>query len=1046
MSPSTDAGDSPTGTVAVGVLWIGALAVVVASCAWSQRPDPDNSVVPSIAVGDSLEPDSRLFPTRDGRWARVDRREERENRRENDDPVGELLSVNLPTDRGTSSRHVFVRTASHDWGSYLQRLDARTIQRPTGPAEFESIGAASAGERTASGACRGDGRPSLEGPCFKEAEEAAPGARWLLYPADESGRLREPTESTALSLPYAPSAVVHRVDDTLEFLDGAESLPSTWWAIRSSGEEGGLAGTRTVVAVDDDCPKGITGLDELGSTVTLRRSLVDGDHPLVVANAAYTHGADALVRCRDDRLDIAVPALFRSWLRTPSGTLLGPSSTGRSSVDLPRSMEATLRGHAIRGLARVAVGAPLLAYLDLQRLFRHDDARQFGDLPTRAMGVAVAAGFAESGLRWGATVARGDWNRESNPDFLLGRAAVRAGLGRREGSVIDVRAARKAAEQGQNERLRRWLDWSAFATQSGATGPSPEKATERAEEYRRDGLPRWALMFRWVAARQNPSFEPDSPPDVDGVDALAAGLARREVQLDCPDQSCPLDVYGRRLESRFEQARKRGDWTTLAEDLRRLGSASFRPGFDRLPSPDTLPEDDTRLDVAVALARHFDTWPSPASHRWVESTVAWALRSPERCGEVDDAPSLSASPARAGDEPSRLELMAWLVDHLESSTCGEPGGAAESLAEWVEENDGSASLAAPLFDALFDQSESAASRTTIAREAAESLRGTEVGSACYRWHLALADAHAAAGDHDGAEAWLESAVNCTDTDADALERTADMLGAFVAFQRSGRLPRRLGPELGPAARRLVRRETAPNTCAGLAEFGYRLDSEVAAPVRRLADRLDVSAPETEDGSLTLASASDQLDAARSRLDEARNSLAAGDLATGAEKLASTSRSFGRIDHLPGRTLTAFLGTALFDSAPDSYEQPPEDELDCTPEDSDSEALRETMGTPRGRRCLLRRADIETVLSTLDVPDSDWNTATRRGWVALRLLRGDLESAQRANERHIERASNSGGPFSDLCGAGPKWRERHTQRSARGSDGGRQLFTSSRSTP
>lgn len=1036
MSLSTDSNSTTPFGLAVLVVLAGGLAGL-ASCSWSQRPDPESAVVSSIPVGDSLEPEARVFPIDNGLWARVERRGRRDE--EADEPTGELLRMQLSTGGDESANHVFVRVASHDWGSYLQRLDTSAVRRPRGSVRIEPIPTDASGTPTASGACRGRGAIDADDGCFRHA---SPGRRWFVYAAKPSGRMK-PTSNSDLSLPHAPTALVERTDDALRVLAGGDGLPEHWWTVPSSSRGEGLAGSRTVVAVDDGCPEGSTGLGDGDSVATLRRNVPDDDHPLAVANRAYAEGVDALVRCEDESLEISIPSLFRPWLHTPDRMLLGPSPLGHSSVRLSRSIPAERRALAVRALSRVAVGAPQLAYFDLQRLFRHVESDEAGRLPVRAMSVAVAAGFPESALRWARNATRGAWNPESDPDYRLGRAAVRAGLGGRSGSVIDVEAARKAAGRRGEARLRRWLEWTDFATQRATTGRSSVNADERADDLRREGLARWAKLYRWVAARENPSFRADTNSGGKDAEPIARGLARRDVALPCPDATCPLDVYGRRLSARFDRARQREEWTQLVDDLRRLGGATFRPGFDRSPRLDAIPE-SRRLDFALALARHFDQWPSAAARRWFESAAAWVLRTPSQCGPVDRAASLTP-PTGSGDAGAHLELMAWLVGHLESSACGTPGRAADSLADWVDRTDDGVRLAAPLFKALFEQTDSGVERTRIAGAAAESLRADGAGTACHRWHLALAHAHVAADDHEGAQQWLESGVNCPDADVAALDRTGEVLGAFVAFQRAGRLPRRLGPDLGPSLQRLVRERVRTETCAGLARFEYELTPDIADSVLELSRRLDIAGPEDADASLSLASASDQLDTALERLQKARTALADGNFQQGATHLVSASGSFGRIDHLPGRTLTAFLEDTFFESSPADYEEVPEGDLDCQPSEADAQTVRESLANPSGRRCLLRRGDLDGVLEATGPPDASWTSDARRGWVALSLLKGTFDAARRRTARHVDRAPDPSSPFADLCGAGPEWQDRFGAATG-GNVPSSQLFTSARSTP
>ncbi|MFB6352304.1 MAG: hypothetical protein ABEN55_05980, partial [Bradymonadaceae bacterium] len=372
-------------------------------------------------------------------------------------------------------------------------------------------------------------------------------------------------------------------------------------------------------------------------------------------------------------------------------------------------------------------------------------------------------------------------------------------------------------------------------------------------------------------------------------------------------------------------------------------------------------KDRRSLALLAASALHLDRRAQgtfvDAFDEQLSGAVVATLVDEESCGPTvpDVIRQRIALEGRLLDHPHpRLRFLDWLLNGDGRTACDDPAGAARSLVALAADSSEMRRFLAPVFPALVKRADSAETRRAVVTHAAEFAAKHGLSGPCKRWRLALAAGSARAGDHRTADAQLEAAVNCG-TD-DRYGRAESILIAFVAFMRSGKLPRRLDSQLRPDLERLVRHRVDA-ACTGLADFDYRLAAALPDELVELASSLEPTLQKQE-GMITIHSTRDELSDARDALRATKRALADGDFASASTKLRAAEKTFARLEHAPGLAQTHFLREVVVPDAPESGND--DSEGDSNGESSRAPGIAESCEldstsmptSPDIRRCLL----------------------------------------------------------------------------------------------
>jgi len=813
-------------------------------------------------------------------------------------------------------------------------------------------------------------------------------------------------------MPVPRQGIVQRGPDEVNATVIPDDGSSDGWLAVATGRSGRPAPEVSVAA--SSCQFDRATAETLGLHV-MERPVPSVDHPLDVTDAAYRFGADALLQCASGSTTVAVPSLFRRILSTPTATRIGPPSLGARPVSI-ETRRAEVRTLAAAAAAHLAAGDASMADFALERALRHGARGSKYRLSLGGMEVAAAAGRPEAAYRRGRRVSRNNWNRDNNPHYLLGRAAAEAAIGKTRDAYATREEADQAAERLSHRRLASWLDWAGQLRGAMAGDTSTADLRAVADRLSGENAARWSAATRLIATRQDVPLEPlalDTPLEQKlELDALADSLEGTNVPASCPDdESCPLDVYGRRLAAAAGSSEPRA----LADRTLRMGRAVFQPGV--AATVDATPSDQTRrLPLFAVLATHLD---GPAAKPWVESfdttlsgLAVRAVRACDSRGSVAGSleaygPYLALETRLSDHSPARLRFLDWLVNGDGRNLCDDPAGAARSLVTLAGDASGMRPFLTPLFPALVDRAEVPEDRRTIVAHAADFAAEHGPAGSCKRWRLSLAAASARAGDYRDAEDQLESAVNCGADDR--YERTESILIAFVAFMRSGRLPRRTEEGVRSALERLVRHRV-DEACTGLAPFEYDLGTALPDELVDLAASLEPSSPAgDEDAMLTVRSTGDDLESGRSTLDRAKSALREGDFRTAADKLAVARDYFSRLGHAPGLAQTEFLQQQFFpdldrsarertttdgSETPDQHAGPAETSADPVPVADSCELAPDALpASPETRRCLIAEHGPNELADTWSDRAAEATDDGRALLAALFMLEGRFETVR-----------------------------------------------------
>jgi hypothetical protein len=980
---------------AVWLLLVGvfALSVSTIGCGWAQYPDRDQAVAGPFEIasgpgGDSDEESRNLFVLPDGLWAYLG------------SPPDGLepgdLTIAGSGGRRSVSMHLFGVVSRHGWGLRLQRLDAAPFDAAKGGTyRLRPVGDARRIEQYPLGSlqtCLIRPKQVGESSCVADAPA---GTRWDLYPIDKNGSL--PVERITGAMPIPRAGLLHR---------GGESTPIRRIGTRRRGAARWLAVARTTasrpppdvsVTVDVDCSSSLDGGDAFGLRVD-EADVPARDHPLYVEETSYRRATDALVACDDGITTARVPTLFRPALSTIRGTTIGPAALGRRAIPMERANE-TYRRRVSAALAYLAAGDPVIADYALERAVRSASGIDNERLLVGGMQVAAAAGRPEAAHRRGHEAGSGAWNRDNNPEFLLGRAAAHAASGKRREYFSTRESAREAADRRDDPRLEAWLEWADTMRQATGGVIDSDKLARLAEDFEGPRARLWRAAIRLLSVRRDVdtarlSLRP-MPPERTGVPEIRKALDGGDIARTCDElASCRFDGYGRHLAGVFTSDEAASDQALVGRVLR-MGRLEFQPGVGTLLASNAA---GRRLSLPrlAALATHLGASDSSTFDELLSRRLVKRLDDTRTC-EASGAPLLrrqiALEAAGGADATGRLRLLDWWYNGRGAVACRNAPEAAASLVSLSSENESVRRFLTPLFPVLVDRAESNEDRRAVVERAAEFTQKQGSARLCKRWRLALAAGAAASGNHREASSHIEAAVGCGA--GEQHDRAESLVIAYTSFLRSAAFPRKTNTELLPTLDRMVRRRVE-DACVGLASPQHRFTEALPDEIARLAGKL--TSPRAESGGmLSISSSRDRLRAGLDRLEQAKQAMREGDFEKARGRLASAGENFRDLTHAPGLAQVRFLESVV--SRPDAdadAEQTDSGESQTTDENETGAAekinecpLDDETRIPESRdmlRCLLRKHSADALADRWAArAGSDLSSATRRHLGAILLL-------------------------------------------------------------
>ncbi len=999
---------SPPSPICSAILWLVVALLSLTACSWSQYPDRQEAVVGPFETtlpgsSDAQRDDGEnLFVTPDGIWVYRETPPESLDR-------GDLALATRRGEPHSGRAHLFAVVSRHVWGLRLQRLDAAPVDsRDSSPYGLQKIGGA---DRL--GRFPGHGPSS----CLVEPSsprtstcltEAAVGTRWMLYPVDADGHVRVPEKPRPGVLPVPRIGFLQRTagESAIEAI-GLETTESDKWLAVAHPALHGPA-PEASVAVDANC--GFSPRPPNGFDVQFDEAEVpERDHPVHVEQAAYRLTADALLSCRNSNASALLPTLFRPILETLDGTPLGPPTLGHRRVPVDSAGEPTRRLVAT-GFAYLAAGDPALADYAFERAIRTSPGRIHERLLFGSMQVASAAGRPEAAHRRGDHALAGGWNRDNNPQFLVGSAAARAASGDSRQYYATRESAREAVERRDAPRFEAWLKWAELVVRAVSEDLNTDKLTRASNDFEGREARRWRIATRLTAARDDVDISPVSIPPLEegrtGLAGLRAALDGEDVAQTCSKPaSCRLDGYGRRLAGVLaSEPPPSGD--ELVERLLRMAQNTFQPGIAA-----TLRDARTRsrltLASLAAIAPRIRGEYAADFDEVLTRRLVTTIRDRKQCRS--DPPAnvrrhLAIAHGRSRSPSARLRLLNWWYDGDGAFACSDPPRAARSLVALAADHTDLQPFLAPLFPVLVERADSNLARRSVVERAAEFAAEHDRPALCKRWRLALAAGAAESGDHREAGAQMEAAVGCG---ADgAYDRAESLVIGYIGFLRSAAYPRKTDRKLRPKLDRIVRRRVEA-TCVGLADFGHRFTEALPDEIAALASRLTYSTRPSGE-MLSIRSSRDRLNEGVEALKSAKQATRSGDFETAADHLAGAGEGFEAVTHAPGLAQVDFLESLLVADPADDVETKDETPLAARSPSGEkaSECRLEQTPPPSTRaslRCLLaKHPPAELAERWSEVPPTELSPRQRRHLAVVYLLADRLDRLEQLN-RGSERA-------------------------------------------
>lgn len=906
--------------------WLVCVAVtgcaLATSCSWTQTPGESDKfpVTWEIQEPTRTVADADLFLTESGVWAYKPRE------RSDFEPAfapGEVAVVDTE-----GADHIFAVVDVARWGYRLQRLDDRPLQSPM-TAELRAVTVDDARRRN--DLCWVASPDAMDSACDFSYRHR----RWHLF---ESTNAADIDPDSAGEQPVAVAGNYGDVGRTDAFpvvrdaLAGGDAL-STWVeASPDTGASGPLLAVRAhsrlestrraTVAGDTSCQKELSGTDLVrvrsADLVSEHAALLNAPHPITVEDLAIRTGADAIVSCDGDRIDLLTPMVTRPLLRTDDGQPLAPPTFGLEARPLHEAAD-TAHVPWARAAALAAVGDAPAASFWIERAIA---GASLPDFSLSAMSVLASAGLPEQAIRLGNRNTRGAWNPENVPDYLDGLIALFRQFD--DHDALQKRLERRyslASRRFESHRLG-WYIWSDFrlqiADRKSSYGPGYE---ELIADLQQEGLDGWALSVWALLAIGD--FDLPIVDDADDLNARYAEFDATGFWAAARGESWPTEAptswYG--LFAEPDAAGELFDrlQTTAPGELRSGFSSHF---FTDVTASLTSPEEWTAYWLAIApLVPHEEL--DAATHSLVQALREQMARNPDSlCASLpmwkartENAAARARAPILDRSRRHWLEFIEWWTDAGLDGLCGTSKQLLAAIDGHTATDNGWMRTVLPLVEDKMLQEPAGNSSLALLQQAADLARQLGADETCSQWNLAMSIGAIRGGHFDAAEDHLISATNCLGSH-DPLRQTRDVVAGYLDFERgAGRGVVRDGGVESVVAAATRRRVDDGDVCVGLLPMGFDLDSQLPSSVMRIAGRLDISpAPH---GEFRLRTASTVMDDARAAYLAGIRDIQRGELETAARALSRARADFRRLEHLPGLARIHFLDGVIFDGQVDA---------------------------------------------------------------------------------------------------------------------------------
>lgn len=842
--------------------------VTSTACAHNLAPTEDALLTnPVSIVAPVLEEDlGALALIEDGRWAF----------QTGDDatsPEWERGQIVAFGDLDEQRRHLFVVISTHSWGGFLQRIDNDPVDvRRSG----SLVPLARLDRQVAKrwGVCAGTGDPTVH-PCI---EDAPIGTRWDIYPADGPRLTLVEDSGDALVLPARRGAQLHTSSTGATLLG---EVPPGWIAVprvesRPPARSLVLAHPNCRGKIDDDTPMVDIEVRDFAPPETFFETEA----------VAYETGSDGFVHCDDDDIVLHVPGLTRRGWTRAGGKAVGPFL----SAFAPHKLAATPATVplALQFIGSLGAGDIAAADFWLERLLLVTDDDSMARLGRDAMQVTVEAGRVEGAVRQGSQSTSAQWNRENDPRWGLGFAAVEDALGRTREFVERRSELEKRASRAKDDEVLAAIYWYQAVETLGATGgmPAVEKLTA-ALTKRELGELKPAVVWR---ATERGWLTPEKAIEAVTLDErgrlFIAAAAGDVTPLECTEGDCHYDVYGRRFLGKKELS-------GLSDKLLHVGTSDFAPGYAARLADVEDPE------ILVALLPLVD------DRRGVRDTlVEFAVN----CDA--DADGALALARELPDDAS----ASWFLGAGRRAFCKDLSSLIAVSKEWIGDRREVREDRRRVVSAMIDR------RLFRMKDGLEMAKGAsflaELGGqtgACERWNVALAVAHLRAGRTESANDFTETALSC-----ERVGEISTRMAAFVNFDRTRSVSSSFEPPVRRAVEVAARRIVPGDACVATEpeewDWGQIVTERMESVVRA------IEVPPAEEDAVMLATATRTLESAERTRAELLEAMKALDAPAVHEAMSALETDYAAIDYKPGIRRAEFMRRHLVGEDPAEGEE------------------------------------------------------------------------------------------------------------------------------
>ncbi len=841
-------------------------AFVLTACAHSLAPTEDELLTkPVEIVAPVLDEElGALSLMDDGRWAYKIGKDAVEPEWD----VGQVVGFGGVDEQ---RRHLFVILSKHPWGAFLQRLDAAPIATD----RKGSLIPVTQFHRQVLRRwqfCAGKGDPTQH-PCITESQAG----RYDIYPTNGERVRLQNDDGDQILLPAHRIAQVHWSSlgpDLLGEVEGA------WIAVprASVGRP-----THSIVVADPSC-RG------LRTESTQHTKVIVGEAPakggLYAAEAAaWSAGVDAFARCDGDVVEWIVPGLARRGWSRLDGNYVGPFLTAFSTTKLPKSTWSD----ALAWAGFLATGDLAAADFYAERVLRRE-GQSIANFGRDTMQASVESGRVESAVRQGSQGTSAAWNRENDPRWGLGMAAVEDALGLSREFAERQSTLQERAKRTSDDAVLAAIAWyKAIEDLNGPAGYSALESLNKALGDEQLKTLRPAMV--WEAARLG-HLNLNRAVDATSLDgdesAFLRAVFKTDAPLPCdessggsPSDECVLDVYGRR----FLTAKLDDD---LVPRLTRVGTARWAPGYSL-----RLPEVNSPALLVAMLSYAED-------RQQVErGLVRFAV-------DCENSPGEALSLAR---ERPGAAGAAWFLGPGHLAYCRGLSDLIEASREWIsasrEESVSRRAVSSRMVVAKMRTMNDGREMTPGAAFLAELAAPT---ASCERWNVALGVAHLRAGRADEANSFTETALACP-----TMNGSATRLAAFINFDRTRSVSASFEPEVRKAVELASRQIVPGDACIGSLPPTWVWAPIVSEEMEKFVESIQVE-PVKEDA-VMLATATRTLEGTATLRADLVKALAAGDAVEAQKLMTALESDFAAIGFTPGMKRAAFIREHLVGPTP-----------------------------------------------------------------------------------------------------------------------------------